>query len=136
KFGFTGNDSKTQLMTRGRKQYVTGLTVFDSVSPRISKKVKRNLRLEIYFITKLGFKEHILKRIGLKRYQLEDISVLEEVTKEVERTKMRIWGWIHFIQSVEPEIGLRFERRLKEGLKSRRLNQICNLQAEMLRNPL
>lgn len=121
RFGFTINDAKTQLMVRGRKQYVTGLTVFDSVSPRISKRVKRNLRLEIHFITKFGYRGHVLKRMGLRHHQLRDPIILEKVIKEVERTRLRIWGWIHFIKSIEPSIGERFELQLKEGNKNRRL---------------
>jgi len=117
-FGFLINNSKTQLMLRGRKQYVTGLTVFDNLKPRISKKVKRNLRLEIHFISKFGLEEHIMKKLGYKRHQLKDIMIRGEVYDEIEKTKLRIWGWIHFIQSIEPELGFKFE----EQMKSRKYN--------------
>lgn len=117
-FGFMVNDSKTQIMKRGQKQYVTGLTVFDNLSPRISRKVKRNLRLEIYFIVKFGYQEHILKKLGYKRHQLKNIIVKTEVNDEIGKTKKRLWGWIHFIQSIEPELGFKFERQLRNRYRS------------------
>lgn len=40
-FGFKLNDKKTKFMSRGKKQYVTGLTTFDTIIPRISKEKKK-----------------------------------------------------------------------------------------------
>ena len=67
KYGFELNNQKTQLMRRGQKQYVTGLSVFDKSSPRIPRQVKRNLRLEIHYITKFGYEEHVIKKLKIKK---------------------------------------------------------------------
>ena len=55
-FGFTVNEDKTKIMKRGRNQYVTGLTVFDNKYPRIPKRIKRKLRLDIFYINKYGYR--------------------------------------------------------------------------------
>jgi hypothetical protein len=102
--GFELNQSKTKVMKRGRKQYVTGLTVFDDIMPRISKKVKRNLRLEVYFINKLGYHKHILRKLNysFKEYN-DDPLIRQETESEIQNCKSRILGWINFINSVEKE---------------------------------
>ena len=64
KHGFELNPIKTKLMKRGSKQYVTGLSVFDSQFPRISKRIKRNLKLEIYYLNKFGFVSHTCKMLN------------------------------------------------------------------------
>jgi len=112
-FGFVLNKTKTQYMKRGQKQYVTGLTVFDSNYPRITKKIKRNLRLEIFYIKKYGYEEHVMKRLGYKRYQMKDPIIMSKVYHEKELTKLRLWGWIHFVQSIEPQLGDKYEKIMK-----------------------
>ena len=72
---------------RGKAQYVTGLTVFDTSSPRVSRRVKRRLRLELYYMRKFGIEDH-LTRTGSQEPQ--------------SCTENRIGGWIKFIHSVEP----------------------------------
>lgn len=114
KHGFTLNHKKTQLMKRGQNQYVTGLTVFDNITPRISKKVKRNLRLEIYYITKYGYTNHIIRKFGYSRKQLKNPIIRQRVYSETIDTENRIWGWIHFIQSIEPILGEKLEQEFKK----------------------
>jgi RNA-directed DNA polymerase len=63
KHSFVLNNKKTKFMKRGQKQYVTGLTTFDSNIPRISKQRKKNIRLEINFITKFGYTAHAKHRL-------------------------------------------------------------------------
>ncbi len=50
KHGYKLNPNKTSLSRRGRKQFVTGLTVFDVKQPRIPKHFKKKLRLELYYL--------------------------------------------------------------------------------------
>lgn len=114
KHGFEINHQKTQLMKRGQNQYVTGLTVFDNLYPRISKKIKRNLRLEIHYINKYGYTNHICKKLGYSKKQLAIPEIKQEVYQETNQTENRIWGWIHFIQSIEPDFGKKLEIEFKK----------------------
>ena len=105
-FGFYVNENKTRLMRRGKKQYVTGLSVFDSSYPRISRKTKRNIRLELYYINKYGIKSHILHKLkhSFTEYK-NDRSIRKLIDAQVLHTLNRINGWIVFIRSIEPTLG-------------------------------
>jgi RNA-directed DNA polymerase len=100
--GFTLNEKKTKYMPRGVKQYVTGLTVFDHVSPRITNKIKRNLRLEIHYLFAYGMRGHVLKKMGrtLQEYDTDDYLKFE-VDAGVQSVHNRITGWLRFMNSVE-----------------------------------
>lgn len=111
-FGFTINNDKTKIMNRGEKQYVTGLTVFDSKYPRITKNIKRKLRLEVYYVVKYGYRSHVMKKLGYTDEQIRDDQIRQEVHNEVLATKNRLWGWISFIRSIEPQFGEKLEEEL------------------------
>jgi hypothetical protein len=113
KFGFNINDSKTKLMKRGQKQFVTGLSVFDNDSPRIPKRVKRQLRLEAYYIKKFGYEEHIIRKLKIKKYQLKKREIKSLIISEIDINRDRIYGWLHFINSIEPK----FSRKITDILK-------------------
>jgi hypothetical protein len=100
--GFTLNPNKTKYMPRGVKQYVTGLTVFDHVCPRVTKRIKRNLRLELHYLLTYGLRGHVLKKMGqtMQEYEADDDFQLE-VDAEVNSVDNRITGWLRFINSVE-----------------------------------
>ena len=86
-YGFRLNPDKQKWQLRGRQQYVTGLTVFDKVMPRIPKKIKKQLRQALYYIDKYGLESHI-----------------EKVNDQQERGRASwIDGLIAFTYSVEPE---------------------------------
>ena len=87
KHGFELRDGKCRRQKKGRAQYVTGLTVCDSVSPRVPRRVKRRLRLELHYIHKHGLEDHLLH------------TGSDEPPHWAES---RIDGWIKFIHSVEP----------------------------------
>jgi len=84
-YGFQLNPDKYKCQPRGRQQYVTGLTVFDKVMPRIPKKVKKQLRQVLYCIDKYGLDSH-LEKIDDQRGRISWID-----------------GLIAFMYSVEPE---------------------------------
>lgn len=113
KHGFKLNPNKTKYMPRGSKQYVTGLSVFDKNSPRIPKRIKKALRLEVYYINKWGMKSHLLKKLG---YSYNDYSsnilVRHEVDTEHDKSYARIYGWIKFIMSIEYKVGKKLENQL------------------------
>jgi len=97
--GFQMHPDKFFLSRRGQSQYVTGLSVFDDKHPRIPKRMKRNLRLELYYIKRFGLIEHVKRRYGLD--EVSETKLLKEGA--------RITGWIDFMTSVEPIIGNRFK---------------------------
>lgn len=96
--GFNLNNDKTKIYKRGKSQYVTGLSVADSKYPRVPKKIKRALRAELYYILKFGLESHIThnsnKNNGYTSTQLSSACHMKAA---------RIIGWIHFINSIEPQ---------------------------------
>lgn len=109
KNGFNLNPLKTKYMPRGVKQYVTGLTVFDHLIPRVSKKIKKNLRLELYYIEKYGWLNHTLNKVGYAMSEyLTDINIKSQVDSEINSIANRINGWLRFMNSVEPPIARKF----------------------------
>lgn len=113
-YSFKLNHSKTKIMKRGQPQYVTGLTVFDNDTARIAKKIKRNLRLEIYHISKFGYRRHV--RVMLKKagFDLKSPDFNVEVDFEIANTINRIYGWLYFIYSVEPEFTNKYYKILNK----------------------
>jgi retron-type reverse transcriptase len=85
--GFELRNGKCRTQKKGRAQYVTGLTVSDASYPRVPRRKKRQLRLELYYLQKFGIEDH-LAHTGSDEPQ----HWLES----------RIEGWIRFIHSVEP----------------------------------
>jgi RNA-directed DNA polymerase len=101
-YGFVLNPQKTKYMPRGVKQYVTGLTVFDHIRPRVTKKIKRNLRLELYYLLAYGLRGHVLQQMGktIADYEKDD-NIKSEVDGVVKSIDNRITGWLRFMYSVE-----------------------------------
>jgi RNA-directed DNA polymerase len=125
-FGFKLNDRKTKIMQRGQKQYVTGLSVFDKNSPRIARQVKRNLRLEIYYITKFGYEEHIIRKLRIKRHLLGELETKILILNEIDKTRRRIFGWLHFINSIEPNYSLKSIDYLKKNHLKLNIDKLTN----------
>jgi hypothetical protein len=109
---FVLNNEKTKFMKRGQKQYVTGLTTFDSSISRISKKRKKNIRLEINFIAKFGYTAHAKQRLILKGENPQSIDFFNKLGDEVTSTRNRLYGWLHFIQSIEPQFSKKYYTKL------------------------
>ena len=84
--GFALRDDRCRIQRRGRSQYVTGLSVFDLTIPRVPRRMKHRLRLELHYATKFGLAEH-LDRIGSDEEPLHALA--------------RLHGWMSFIYSVE-----------------------------------
>ncbi|HEY9501520.1 MAG TPA: reverse transcriptase family protein [Pyrinomonadaceae bacterium] len=80
RFGWSVNKRKTQIMRRGGKQYVTGLSVSDPKRPRIPPNLKHRMRWKLHMIEKFGYEQymtgfggedcndHPRKLLGLARY--------------------------------------------------------------------
>jgi hypothetical protein len=115
RFGFTLNEQKYKLMKRGQNQYVTGLTVFDKSYPRISKRKKKELRQEIYYIKRYGYKGHVFHQLKVSKEEYKNDSAIEEMVEfEMKRVYARINGWLMFINSVEPEFSQKYLDILRE----------------------
>jgi RNA-directed DNA polymerase len=112
--GFLMNDTKTKLMLRGQTQYVTGLSVSDDQYPRIPKRIKRGLRLEAFFIDLYGYEEHVLKKLGYEKHQLSDEKIKARVDHEIDEKQKRIFGWLHFINAIEPAFSKDIEAKVKK----------------------
>lgn len=107
--GFTLNPQKTKYMPRGGKQYVTGLTVFDHIRPRVTKKIKRNIRLELHYLLMYGLRGHTLRKLNYSIAQYEaDIDIRLRVDAEIKTIQNRITGWLRFMNSVEKPAAQKF----------------------------
>lgn len=114
--GFRLNTKKTSIMKRGQRQYVTGLTVFDHKTPRITRRIKRNIRLEVYYINKFGFTKHALRRLRNRSAELGfEIDEEQYVKEEIKETRRRLWGWLSFIYSIEPIVARRLQAVLDQA---------------------
>ena len=84
--GFSVRDDKCRIQSRGRSQFVTGLTIQDPISPRVPRALKRRLRLELHYAGKYGLDEHLQR------------TASEEPR---EWALNRLGGWITFLYSIE-----------------------------------
>ena len=117
-FGFRINKPKSKLMKRGWHQYVTGLTVFDKQSPRISKKTKRKLRQQIYYINKFGYRSYVLYDLEkTPQDYFSSSSLRDEVDSKIEYLQRKLNGWLLFINSIEP----RFAKKYSDLLTHRKI---------------
>lgn len=101
--GFSVNKRKTKIMKRGQNQYVTGLTIFDDQYPRIAKRIKRRLRLEVHYINRDGLRSHTLKRMKLNwKDFFEDEIIRKKVEANEKLIHENVYGWLVFIYGIEP----------------------------------
>lgn len=91
---FKLNEEKFRIAKQGQGQFVTGLSVFDPKYPRIPKRIKRQLRLELYYINKYGMIEH-LERLGIP-----DFAHTYRYN--------RIRGHIDYVNATEPILAKKF----------------------------
>lgn len=118
-FGFKINDKKTKIMKRGQNQYVTGLTVFDDQYPRIAKRIKKKLRLEVYYINKFGLRNHTLKKLNISwQAFFEDQATRRRVESMEGSIHDYIYGWLVFINGIEPE----FSEKCFELMRTKKIN--------------
>lgn len=132
-YHFSLNDKKTKFMKRGQKQYVTGLTTFDHKTPRISKKRKKNIRLEINYIVKFGYMSHAKHRLIKRGENPESLGFLNKLSDEISSTRNRLYGWLHFIQSIEPQFAKKYYMKLNNIGKNSDLNSHLQKLLEDLR---
>jgi retron-type reverse transcriptase len=103
KYGFQTRAGTCRTQKRGQNQYVTGLTISDTSYPRLSRRIKRRLRLELYFAGKFGIEDHLTHTGNA------------ELPSQIEN---RIGGWLRFIHSVEPVRARVFSDRWASRVKN------------------
>jgi hypothetical protein len=112
--GFELRDGKCFQQCRGRVQYVTGLSVADAVAPRLPKRLKRQLRLVMYFIEKHGIDDH-LDRSGQERTE-PHVAWLD--------------GILNYAQSIEPVLVNKWQQVLGTALAERQQRLSARIRAE------
>jgi RNA-directed DNA polymerase len=93
KYGFELNPDKYKCQSRGKAQYVTGLTVFDENQPRMSKAIKRKLRQVIYYASKYGWDDHLSRTANNNSFS----------------NMQWIDGMIAFLYSIEPQCAMQLD---------------------------
>ncbi|WBO66746.1 reverse transcriptase family protein [Streptomyces camelliae] len=96
--GWSVNTRKTAFMRRGGPQYVTGLYVGESDSPRIPRQVKRKMRWILHVISKFGYYTYMTEFGGAEEVML----------------RRRLLGWACYIAAVEPDVGYPLLRAFDE----------------------
>lgn len=98
--GFELRDGRCFRQHRGRVQFVTGLSVADARAPRLPNRLKRQLRLEMYFIDKHGLDEHF------------------NWTKQERTGPYVTWldGFLRYAQSIEPALVKKWRQVLNKAL--------------------
>jgi hypothetical protein len=86
KHGFALRPGSGRVQTRGKAQYVTGLSVSAPSAPHVPRRLKRRLRLILHYIERFGFEGHA-ERVH------QNVSPL--------RVLDRLDGTINFVRSVE-----------------------------------
>lgn len=110
---FQINTKKTRYMYKGYKQYVTGLTVFDNKYPRIPKRFKGEIRLTLYYMSKFGIISHLKHKYGLLNSSDKEFNMLIDIQEEVRYSFYFLRGWIDYVNSIEPELALKFYAELE-----------------------
>jgi RNA-directed DNA polymerase len=106
---FRINKSKTRTMFRGEKQFVTGLTVFDSNYPRIPRLFKRRTRLQLYYLKKYGCRSYVMYETGISEHDAEhDREKAKIIAGRQQELAIKIKGWIDFVHSIEPSLASKY----------------------------
>lgn len=116
KYGFELNGQKTRVMYRGHKQYVTGLAVSDSRYPRVPRKMKKKIRLLLYYINKYGVRSHLMHVGRLSEEDLRN-DFRKQYALDVDSEKLvnhYIRGHIDYINSIEPELAKKLYAQLNQ----------------------
>lgn len=101
--GFELRDNQCFYQHRGRVQYVTGLSIADAKGPHLPKRLKRQLRLVMYFIEKHGIDDHF------------DRSLSDRPGPHI------AWldGILRYAQSIEPELVKKWTTVFSKALEDR-----------------
>lgn len=90
--GYRINQSKTVTRRRGQPIKIAGLTVFESDAPRVPRRIKRRLRLEIFLLSKAA-------EAGLETLSLDE----DDPEGDARERLARIQGLFRYSRSIEPQ---------------------------------
>lgn len=86
--GFLLRDGRCYIQQKGRRQYVTGLTVADAERPHLPKRLKARLRLVMHHIERNGLQAHFA----------------HDCKRPVANNPSELWGMLRFAKSIEPQL--------------------------------
>lgn len=100
--GFELREGKCVHQRRGRVQFVTGLSVADPVAPRLPKRLKRQLRLVMYFIKKHGLDDHFSKsrQAGIGPH-IKWLGGILNFARSIEPSLVGKWQDVYFRSVIE-----------------------------------
>lgn len=101
--GFKLRDDTCYRQYKGRSQFVTGLTIADPIRPRLPARLKRRLRLMMYYIKKHGLADH-WDRVGVN---------------DAAREESWLAGMLKYARSIEPQLVSQWQDTFHEALSSR-----------------
>lgn len=90
KYSFKMASKKTRITKIGQAHFVTGLSVSDSKQPHVPKRIKRNLRQQLYYSYKFGLIEHFEKMGISDDFRQSEINRLD--------------GLIRYVSFIEPQL--------------------------------
>lgn len=90
-YGFKLRGGRCTSQRRGRRQYVTGLSVADKTAPRLPKRIKRQLRQILHYLDKYGYDKIAGARLASGR-----------------DNQLFLYGYVRYAFSVEPERAARW----------------------------
>ena len=93
--GFQLRGNRCAVQIKGRNQYVTGLTITDHIQPRLPVRLKKRIRLIIYYIEKFGIEAH---------FRNDTLRPLVDSPAELE-------GMLAFIYSIEPVLARKLYKK-------------------------
>ena len=114
KYSLELNSNKTLLTKYGQSQYVTGLSISNSLYPRVPKRLKKKIRQDLYQLEKFFYEEK-----GEMEYKLR-----------------QVYGKIVYTMGIEKELGKKYKEKFLEILykNSYHLNEIFEDSPKQLVN--
>ena len=103
--GFALRDGRCLQHRRGRRQYVTGLTISDPNGPRVPRRLKRQLRLVMHYVEKFGIDAHT-----------ERVLAPASKARRGTRTQTSLEGMLRFVQSIERPLAAKLRAQLATGI--------------------
>lgn len=91
--GFELNQKKTQVVSRHRRQMVTGIVV--NLKPQVSRTYRKKLRQEIYFCRKFGIEGHLNR--------VQDTRYLPMGEGGIRRYRLSLLGRVNHVLQINPE---------------------------------
>jgi RNA-directed DNA polymerase len=99
-YGFMLNEQKTSKRMRGQAQYVTGLTIGSALGVRLPKRLRRYLRLQLYYAHQLASKSGEAKHDNNRR------------------SDAQLSGLLAYVYSVEPTWAVSLMKKFPLGVPS------------------